>query len=117
MKKYSNTIIDATKYYLEKLMYNADNNSKLLDALYSLQILNFVFDWSYMFDFVTEQDRQGLMALMDQIIYKNKGINLPYSDSVNELGTNKEYKNVNFPQTYLTWSMFTTKNNINNQGE
>lgn len=113
MKKYSNTIIDATQSYLTKLMYNADNNSKLLDALYSLQILNFMLDWSFMFDFVTEQDRQGLMALMNQIITKNKGIGLPYSDDRSEIGTNTEYKNVNFPQTYMTWDLFTSENNFN----
>lgn len=103
MKKYSNTIIDSTLIYLEELQYRANNDKSWVDALYSLQIINSILDWSYMFDFVTEQDRQGLMLLMDHIIANQKNIDLPYINTDTEIGYNNEYTNVNAPQSYMTW--------------
>lgn len=113
MDKYSNSIIEGASEYLSGLRYNADNDQYLLDSLYSLQILNFMIEWSYIYD-LPEDINEMMMSMMDFVISHNKKIPMPHTGVLtgsaynvnftkNPYSNNKVYSNVNNFYDFRYW--------------
>ena len=96
IEKYTNSIIDSTKKYLNKLQYLAINDRKTLHDIHLLEIVNNVYQWSDWYE-VSESDKIKIKKVMDNIIYSNSNLVLPTQEF------EKYYFNVNIPQTIWDW--------------
>lgn len=95
MDKYSETIIESARTYIENLQYVGKHDQKLLNDIYDLMILNHLLDWACTYD-IDYQYEIILKRWMDKIINANP---LLYKWPFVATG----YSNVNTPQTMYTW--------------
>lgn len=95
-ERYTNSIIDSTLDYLDRLQYLAKTNPQDVKDIMLLDIIHNIYSWADWYE-VSEDDKIDLQKVMETIIFNNPNLTLPTVD------TNTYYFNVNIPQTMWTW--------------
>lgn len=105
MEKYSLSIISSSIKYLKNLQYLSMIDTKTLNNIFELDILNSMYDW-LIWQEKPNSDKQKIEKLMNSIINSNSHID-------NLFTTNNYYKNINTQQTIYTWQRVYDDKNVN----
>lgn len=96
-EKYTNSFIDSSHVFINKLFYLGANDLITLKALDLLKMILQIYNWAEWFE-VSEKNKRKLEQIMDCIILRNSNLILPtiVPDCLH-------YSNVSTPQTMYTW--------------
>ena len=95
MDKYINSIITSSNNYITNLTYLANNDSKVLNDLFNLQILLKIWDWLDWLEY-SEEDKIKIEKHINKIIWGNPKLEYVVNDF-------NYYKNVNTRQDLYKW--------------
>ena len=93
MERYDEIFLNGAVKYINDLQYVAKDNTKLLNSLFNLYIINNVYMWGNTFE-IDKENIFHLKDIMNNIIYKNEDLDFKLIPQKNI------HSHVNVPQKH-----------------